>query len=449
MNSDRMELKLGLFMVVCLALAAALAIRFSNTNMGLDKGYTVVMETKSAGNLLRQANVLMSGVQIGYVERVELNSYGNGTLIHLLIYDQHGVYKNDHFSVESVGLMGDQYVSVDAASERGPKLKPDDHVKGKAPMNLEKIGEKAEGLVERVDRMVMKVDGMMGTFSNMVHRVDQDLLNTATLTNLAATIDNVHDVSEQVKIFSEGMVEVTGRMTNIAQTGVAAAERIENTVINIESLVATNTPNISALFKGLKETTDSMNNAVSRLEKMVTETQPQLALVMNNAAKTSEAVRHAAAGIDQTVATNKVIVGQTLTNVQQLASRLDKTAADIQKSVSLNRGNLREIVLNVKDVSENLKAATSNISKVAARFERGEGSVGRLFKDDQMQENIAQMVTNFSLTASRLSTLASNLNENGILWKGERSKRNSAPRIFRPKSRANRSRPNPTPKTSN
>ena len=62
MNSDRMELKLGLFMVVCLALAAALAIRFSNTNMGLDKGYTVVMDTKSAGNLLRQANVLMSGV---------------------------------------------------------------------------------------------------------------------------------------------------------------------------------------------------------------------------------------------------------------------------------------------------------------------------------------------------------------------------------------------------
>ena len=137
MSCNRLELKLGLFMVVCLALAAALAINFSNTNMGMGKGYTVVMEAESAGNLIRQANVLMSGVRIGYVEKVELNSDGNGTLIHLHIFDDNAVYQHDRFSVESVGLMGDQYVSVEAAPERGPVLKQDDHVKGEAPRNLE------------------------------------------------------------------------------------------------------------------------------------------------------------------------------------------------------------------------------------------------------------------------------------------------------------------------
>ena len=139
--------------------------------------------------------------------------------------------------------------------------------------------------------------------------------------------------------------------------------------------MATNAPNISALFTGLKQTTESMNTTVSRLEKMVTEAQPQLALVMANAAKTSEAVQRASVSIDQTVATNKVIVGQTLTNVQQLTGRLDKTAADIQKTVSTNRENIQEIVANVKDVSENLKEATGNISKVVALFEKGKGLV--------------------------------------------------------------------------
>jgi len=431
MSGDRLELKVGMFMVLCLALAAALAIRFGNTNMW-NSGYTVVMETRSAGNLIRQAEVLMAGVPIGYVDKIELNTDNNGTLVHLYIYEQYQVHENDRFSVDSKGLMGAQFVSVTAVPERGLKLKANDHVGGVEPVNLEKIGKNAEGLVERVDRMVIKVDGMMGTFSNMVHRVDQELLNTATLTNLSATFDNVHSVSKDVKKFSEGMVEVTSQMTNIAHRGVKAAERVEGTVAQIESLVATNVPNISALFADLKQTTESMNSTVSRLEKMVGGAQPQLASVMANAAKTSEAVRRAAANIEQTVATNKVIVGQTLTNVQQLTGRLDKTAADIQKTVSANRENIDEIMANVKDVSENLKVATGNISKVVDRFEKGKGFAGNLFKDDQGQMTNAfiQMATNFSHTALRLSTLASNLNEYGVLWKGEQSKRNP-PNVFK------------------
>ncbi len=432
MSKDRLELKVGLFMVVCLALSAALAIMYSETSMGLKDGYPVVMETRSAGTLVRQANVVMSGVRIGYVGKVELTESGDGALIHLYIFNKYVLHKQDSFSVESVGLMGDQYVSVEAIEERGPKLKPGDHVKGKAPLSLEKIGEKAEGLVERVDRMVIKVDGMMGTFSNMVHRVDQELLDTDTLNNATAAIANVYSVSKDVKKFSEGMVEVTAQMTNIAHRGVKAAERVEGTAAQIESLVATNVPNISALFADLKQTTESMNSTVSRLEKMVGGAQPQLASVMANAAKTSEAVRRAAANIEQTVATNKVIVGQTLTNVQQLTGRLDKTAADIQKTVSANRENIDEIMANVKDVSENLKVATGNISKVVERFEKGKGFAGNLFKDDQGQMTNAfiQMATNFSHTALRLSTLASNLNEYGVLWKGEQSKRNP-PNVFK------------------
>ena len=84
---------------------------------------------------------------------------------------------------------------------------------------------------------------------------------------------------------------------------------------------------------------------------------------------------------------------------------------------------MTEIITNAKDVSKNLSEATANISKVVSLFERGEGLAGGLFKDDEMKTDFAKMV-------NRLSTLVSNLNENGILWKGERSKRNP-PNVFR------------------
>lgn len=422
MSSDRLELKVGMFMVMCLALAAALAIRFGNTNMW-NNGYTVVMEARSAGNLIRQAEVLMAGVPIGYVDKIELNHDNNGTFVHLYIYEQYQVHENDRFSVDSKGLMGAQFVSVTAALKRGLKLKANDHVSGIEPVNLEKIGKNAEGLVQRVDRMVVKVDGMMGTFSNMVHRVDQKLLNTATLTNIAATFDNVYSVSKDVKKFSEGMVEVTAQMTNIARRGVKAAQSVESTALQIEGLVATNSPNIRVLFANLSETADSMNKTVSRLEKMVGGAQPQLASVMINAAKTAEAVRRAAGNIEYTVATNRLVVGQALTNVQQMTGRLDQTVKDIQNTFTENRENMGEIINNSRSVSENLKDATANLKKVVASFQKGEGLAGGLFSDPEMKDDFANMV-------GRLSTLVSNLNEHGILWKGERSNRNP-PNIFK------------------
>ena len=69
MNNNRLELKLGLFMVVCLGLAAALATHFGNTNWW-DSGRTVVIEAESAGILVRLAEVKMAGFTIGYVKEI-------------------------------------------------------------------------------------------------------------------------------------------------------------------------------------------------------------------------------------------------------------------------------------------------------------------------------------------------------------------------------------------
>ena len=134
-------------------------VLFSDTgSREWNNGYTVVMETRNADGLIRQAEVNLAGVPIGHVNKVELNSHNNGTLVHLYIYDQYQVHEGDSFSVASRGWMGDQYVSVKAATERGPKLREGDHVTGKAPMNLEKIGELISVLVERLDNDMLNKD---------------------------------------------------------------------------------------------------------------------------------------------------------------------------------------------------------------------------------------------------------------------------------------------------
>ena len=434
MNNNRLELKLGLFMVVCLGLAAALATHFGNTNWW-DSGRTVVIEAESAGNLVRQAEVKMAGFTIGYVKEIELNKYNNGTLIHLYIYDKYPVHENDSFSVESRGLMGDQYVSVEAAQKRGVELNEDsDPVTAKAPINLEKIGDQVDKLVSRIDQDMLSA-GTIYNLTNSIGNLDKVLsgvsesIGNGTLDQLTNSIANVYESSIKMKGIFQGknLTNVSTAIANIRKASVDLKDFSNSLGKDVGEIVSAGkqaAKNVEDTAGKIKLITENMNTTVSKMEGILSDTQPKLAIVMANAAKIS-------AGIEETVATNKVIVGHTLKNVEQLTGRLDKTAEQIEKTVSSNRGDISEIVANVKVVSENLKKATDDISEVVAQFEQGKGLAGGLFKNEQMREDFSKIVKSFSFTAGKLSTLASNLNENGILWGGERMDQNSS-RIFVP-----------------
>jgi ABC-type transporter Mla subunit MlaD len=434
MNNDRLELKLGMFMVVCLGLAVALATNFGNT-IWWKPGRTVKIKANSAGNLVRQAEVKMAGFTIGYVKEIKLNDDGNGTQIYLFIYDKYKVHENDRFSVESRGLMGDQYVSVEKAQKPGAELNKDSApVIAKAPINLEKIGEQVDKLVSRIEQDMLSA-GTIYNLTNSIGNLDKvlsgvnDSIGNGTFDQLRASIANVHQSSiELKKIFKEqNITDVNKAIANIGATSKALKEFSEDLSKDVGKIVTAGNKaaeNVEDTAGKIKEITETINETVNKMEKMLADTQPKLAIVMANAAKIS-------AGIEETVATNKVIVGHTLENVQKLTGRLDKTAAQIEKTVSSNRGDISEIVANVKVVSENLKKTTEDISKVVAQFEQGKGLAGGLFKNDQMQEDFSKMVKSFSSAAGKLSTLTSNLNENGILWSGERTDQNSS-RIFIP-----------------
>src|SRR5262245_35623547 len=123
MNKSRLELKVGLFVFIGLVLLALLMMQFSKGMNFLRKTYEIRLRALDVGGLKYRAGVLMSGVQVGSVSKIELAPDGRSVVIFLNIYNDHVIYTNAAFAIESAGFLGDQYVAIKPAVVPGVPLK--------------------------------------------------------------------------------------------------------------------------------------------------------------------------------------------------------------------------------------------------------------------------------------------------------------------------------------
>ena len=114
MSGGRLEFKIGLFVIVLLAMAAVMSIKFSESGFGLRNTYPLTLRTSNAGTIIRDSPVLMSGVKIGYVDSFDLTEDGREVLINVELYPEYRtrVREGVTFRIKSTGFLGDQFIGV-------------------------------------------------------------------------------------------------------------------------------------------------------------------------------------------------------------------------------------------------------------------------------------------------------------------------------------------------
>ncbi|MFQ5709764.1 MAG: MlaD family protein [bacterium] len=87
--------------------------------------------------------------------------------------------------------------------------------------------------------------------------------------------------------------------------------------------------------------------------------------------------------------------GKNLDDLQEAVKNMSRVAHNLQEITNPNARNLDEIVAALKESSVNLKEASAQIrtssaslERILGRVERGEGSVGRLLKDEAIFDNL-------------------------------------------------------------
>jgi phospholipid/cholesterol/gamma-HCH transport system substrate-binding protein len=173
---------------------------------------------------------------------------------------------------------------------------------------------------------------------------------------------------------------------------------------------------ISEILKDVKEVSDSLAKSVG-----TDKGEREIGEILQNLAEVTRE-------LNETVKENRVTVRETITNLNLITGQgnqerlrsvlenLDKTTGDLRRLTAAGEqagqagkpGEFRSAIERVNRASASLESALAHADNVAARIDRGEGTIGRLTKDETLVnevEGVVQDVGDFVGGVGRLQTV--------------------------------------------
>jgi phospholipid/cholesterol/gamma-HCH transport system substrate-binding protein len=128
--------------------------------------------------------------------------------------------------------------------------------------------------------------------------------------------------------------------------------------------------------------------------------------------------------VEGLTATSRPEIERILENVRVTTQEVRELTAKSADGKPGNAGEVRQIVDKVNRASDSLESALKNIDNVAGRLDRGEGTLGRLTKDEKLineVEGVAENVGEFVNGLSRIQTVVGLRTDYQFLGNGVKS----------------------------
>lgn len=135
------EIAVGLFVVMGFIAMFFMAMKVSNlTTFTGDSGYHVKARFDNIGGLKVRSPVTMAGVRIGRVAVIEFDDNTYEGVVTLAIQAKYGkIPKDSSASIFTAGLLGEQYISLDAGGAQDFLVDNDDITLTQSALVLEQI----------------------------------------------------------------------------------------------------------------------------------------------------------------------------------------------------------------------------------------------------------------------------------------------------------------------
>ena len=425
MSGGRLEFKVGLFVIVLLGLAAVMSIKFSETGFGFRDTYSLTLRTSNAGTITRDSPVLMSGVKIGYVDSFDLTEDGSEVLINVELYPEYSkvVREGVTFRIKSTGFLGDQFIGVFPGGTLGAELAEGTEHPCESPFDVEQVGQKVSGLIERVDGAVEKIDLLVGN-------VNTNLLSSNSVENITAAIAEFRLTSEKLNQIS---TKVDGLITTNGPALTAGVAKLSGFAKELRGAVRTNAPVLQASITNFNASMANFSQFTEQLREAMATNAPAIHTSVTNFAAFTRRLHASAGELEVLIATNAPTVQSALSNIEAFSVKLDKTTADLQSTLANNRTNITAVVENLATATESIKGITKSANRILMEIESGQGLAGGLLKNEEMRLQFQAVLTNLNGTAVHFSNLASNLNARGIFYKPKPERLINPPRSVKPK----------------
>lgn len=262
---SKTEWKVGLFIAISLVVAVALVLNFAKGISPLTKTYSLNLTTKNVDGIVRNAVVMMAGVPIGNVSKIKLNTDKSEVTITILIKEEFKIREGSKFHIETAGFLGDKYIGIiPTRNQDAPMLLDGATVPCQESFDLMRVARSTSGVVDQLNTATTQI-------TNIIERIDSKLLDEKTLTDLAAGLRNLRDISENAsKTIASVDLLITTNTPPIQQAidnVVDFSKELKTAGGELRSIIDTNRVVVNESMANIKNTTESLNKLITAAER--------------------------------------------------------------------------------------------------------------------------------------------------------------------------------------
>jgi len=264
MKDSRIELKVGFFVAVGLAMLAVLVLSFSRGLTLFNSSYQLRLILPNAAGLKPTADVMMAGVPIGKASELALMPDERSVQVTVSILSKYKIRTNAVFHVDSLGFLGDQYIEVTPSTNLAAGFwQHGDVVQGESPFNMQQAVRSVAGLLDQAKKTVADLDRAINT-------VNGTLFSEQSMSNLSVALSNVNTMTgAAVKVVQDAqdLIHSNTPALDTAVTNLRSfSERLNLVAGDLDHLVATNRPVVDETIRNLRDTSAVFKQLADDLE---------------------------------------------------------------------------------------------------------------------------------------------------------------------------------------
>ena len=255
MHKFSTEAKVGLFILMGLAILVYMSMRVGGLSLGRDEGYALSVLVPSAAGLDEEASVIIAGVKVGRVTEIRLED----SKARLILRIKPGVMVGTDFaaSLKTKGLLGERYLDLEPGEPGAPALTDGDEIKNvKTFTDIEELLTIIGGVAEDLKKVSATLSAALGddegreSVENIVKNIET---LSADLKNLVGdNSEKFTEMVENLQAFSTSAKEVADNLNGI----------IDDNRDNLDDSIA----RFKDASNKLNETLDSINNITAKID---------------------------------------------------------------------------------------------------------------------------------------------------------------------------------------
>ena len=222
-----LELKVGAFVFVGLAVLAALVVQFGRVGEGFKTYYGLTVRFPDASGLLKGSDVLLAGAKIGRVSGgPRLARSGQGVEVPLRIFDYVKVPAGSKFTVGSSGLLGDRFVAVTMPpGEPAAFIAKNATIEGTRETGLDDLTREGGFLVSDLRGAVQSVNAT-------ISRLNDQALSPGNMQNLKASVEHLNEATTALAESSKKIDGVLEKADATMGSAKKAADDVQAAIVD-------------------------------------------------------------------------------------------------------------------------------------------------------------------------------------------------------------------------